>query len=93
MRFVSRSNRVRHRCRPRRTFPFADAAVEVLEVRSLLSSAAVIQWSMVPQIALDPLHGNEPDLANTPAYVNAPTGYGVVLDASRSVGIQPTTTF
>jgi lysophospholipase L1-like esterase len=48
---------------------------------------------MVSQIALDPSHGNEPDLPNTPAYVNPPGGYGVVLDASRSVGIQPTTTF
>jgi hypothetical protein len=48
---------------------------------------------MVPQIALDPLHGNEPDLPNTPAYVNPPGGYGVVLDASHSVGIEPTTTF
>ncbi len=48
---------------------------------------------MVPQIAVDPLHGNEPDLPNTPAYVNPPGGYGVVFDASHSVGIQPTTTF
>jgi hypothetical protein len=48
---------------------------------------------MAPQIAPDPLHGNEPDLPNTPAYVNPPGGYGVVLDASHSVGIQPTTTF
>jgi lysophospholipase L1-like esterase len=69
------------------------AAVEVLEIRSLLSSAAVIEWSMVPQIAPDPLHGDEPDLPNTPAYVNPPDGFGVQLDASHSVGIQPTTTF
>jgi hypothetical protein len=48
---------------------------------------------MVPQIAPDPLHGNEPDLPNTPAYVNPPDGYGVLLNASQSVGIQPTTTF
>jgi GDSL-like Lipase/Acylhydrolase family len=93
VRFFSRSNRGRHRCRPRRTFPLANAAVEVLDVRSLLSSAAVIQWSMVPQIAPDPLHGNEPDLPNTPVYVNPPGGYGVVLDASHSGGIKPTTIF
>jgi hypothetical protein len=93
VRFFSRSNPVRRRCRPRRTFPLANAAVEVLEVRSLLSAAAVIQWSMTPQIAPDPSHGNEPDLPNTPAYVNPPGGYGVVLDASHSVGIQPTTNF
>jgi hypothetical protein len=92
MRFFSRSNRVRHRCRPRRTFALMNDGVEVLEVRSLLSSAAVIQWSMVPQIAPDPLHGNEPDLPNTPAYVNPPGGYVVVLDASHSSGIQPTST-
>ena len=48
---------------------------------------------MVPQIAPDPLHGDEPDLPNTPAYVNPPDGFGVQLDASHSVGIQPTTTF
>ena len=65
----------------------------MLEVRSLLSSAAVIQWSMVPQIAPDPLHGDEPDLPNTSAYVNPPDGYGVRLDASHSVGIQPSSTF
>jgi hypothetical protein len=93
VRFLSRWNRVRRGCRPRRTFSLAQGAVEALEVRSLLSSAPVIQWSMVPQIALDPSHGNEPDLPNTPAYVNPPGGYGVVLDASGSVGIQPTTTF
>lgn len=69
------------------------AAVESLEPRSLPSSAAVIEWSMVPQIALDPAHGNQPDLSNTPAYVNPPDGFGVRLDASHSVGIQPTTTF
>jgi hypothetical protein len=93
VRFLPHSNRVRRRCRPRRTFPLAQGAVEVLEVRSLLSSAAVIQWSMVPQIALDPMHGNAPDLPNTPAYVNPPGGYPVVLDASRSVGIRGATTF
>jgi len=66
---------------------------ERLEIRTLLSSAAVIQWSMVPQIARDPLHGNQPDLPNTSAYVNPPNGYPVSLDASHSVGIQRTTTF
>jgi hypothetical protein len=79
--------------RPSRARRSAKAWVEVLEARSLLSSAAVITWSMVPQIAPDPLHGNQPDLPNTPAYVNPPQGYGVVLDAANSVGILPTTTF
>src|SRR5262249_2540534 len=91
---LPRWNRDASRLRPRRSFtpakPDADAT---LEVRSLLSSAAVISWSMVPQIAPDPAHGDEPDLPNTPAYVNPPDGYGVQLDASQSVGIQPTTTF
>jgi lysophospholipase L1-like esterase len=67
-------------------------AVETLEVRSLLSSA-VIQWSMAPQITLDPKHGNAPTLPNTPAYVNPSNGYGVMLDASHSDGILRTTTF
>src|SRR5262249_21094758 len=73
-----------------RRFP---VALEPLEVRSVPSSVAVIQWSMVPQIAPDAAHGGAPDLPNTSAYVNPPDGYGVRLDASQSVGIQPTTTF
>lgn len=89
----TRWNRTRSRPRPRRALPLASAAIEWLQVRALLSSAAVIEWSMVPQIALDPAHGDEPDLPNTPAYVNPPDGYGVQLDASQSVGIQSTTTF
>jgi hypothetical protein len=48
---------------------------------------------MAPQIAPDPAHGNEPDLPNTRTYVNPPHGYTVLLDASHSVGIEPTTTF
>jgi hypothetical protein len=48
---------------------------------------------MAPQIALDPLHGNQPDLPNTYAYVNPANGYTVSLDASHSVGIRRTTTF
>ncbi len=79
--------------RPRRTFRPWNSRVETLEIRSLLSSAAVIQWSMVPQITRDPLHGNQPDLPNTSAYVNPPNGYPVLLDASHSRGIRPTTTF
>ena len=43
------------------------STAEVLEVRSLLSSTAVILWTMDPQIALDPAHGDEPDLPNTSA--------------------------
>ena len=69
------------------------SAVEGLEGRSLLSSAAVIRWQMAPQIALDPAHGNQPDLPNTPSYVNPAGGYEVLLDASHSTGVQPTTTF
>lgn len=59
----------------------------------MLSTAAVIDWSMVPQIAPDPAHGDEPDLPNTPSYVNPPDGYGVQLDASQSAGVQPSSTF
>ena len=66
---------------------------ELLEARSLLSSTAVIVWQMDPQIALDPAHGDEPDLPNTAAYVNPPGGYGLTLDASHSTGIRPTSKF
>ncbi len=59
----------------------------------MLTTAAMIQWSMVPQIVPDPVHGNQPDLPNTPAYVNPPNGYGVDLNASGSIGIQPSSTF
>jgi len=69
------------------------ATIEMLEVRTLMSSAAVIEWSMAPRIALDPAHGNEPDLPNTSAYANPPNGYEVLLNASQSVGILPTTEF
>ena len=79
--------------RPRRALRLVNATIETLEVRALLSSAAVIQWSMAPRITLDPAHGNEPDLPNTPAYVNPPNGFDVLLDASHSVGILPTSTF
>lgn len=81
------------RGRSRRAVRRYHATVEQLQDRSLPSSAAVIQWSMVPQIAPDPAHGGAPDLPNTPAYVNPPDGYGVRLDASQSVGVEPTTTF
>ena len=89
----SRRDRTASRPAPVPAVRRALAGVEMLEVRSLLTSAAVIEWSMVPQIADDPLHSNEPDLPNTHAYVNPPDGYGVLLDASHSAGIQPTTTF
>jgi hypothetical protein len=91
MPFLPRWNRVVSR--PRRCVLAGNGDVDVLEARSLLSSAAVIQWSMVPQIARDPLHGNEPDLPNSSTYVNPPSGYGVRLDAAHSRGILPTTTF
>jgi lysophospholipase L1-like esterase len=69
------------------------ASVEHLEIRSLLSSAAVILWQMDPQIALDQAHGDQPDLPNTSAYVNPAGGYGLTLDASHSSGVLPTSTF
>ncbi len=70
-----------------------DSTAEVLEVRSLLSSTAVILWTMDPQIVLDPAHGDEPDLPNTSAYVNPAGGYGLTLDASQSSGVLPSSTF
>ncbi len=79
--------------RPRRALRPTIATIEMLEDRTLLSSAAVIEWSMAPRIALDPAHGNEPDLPNTSAYANPPSGYEVLLNASQSVGILPTTNF
>lgn len=48
---------------------------------------------MAPQIARDPLHGNQPDLPNTYAYVNPPNGYTVLLNSTHSKGILPRTTF
>ena len=48
---------------------------------------------MDPQIALDPAHGDKPDLPNTSAYVNPAGGYGLTLDASHSSGVLPTSTF
>ena len=65
---------------------------ERIEARMLLSTAAVISWKMAPQIALDPAHGNAPDLPNTPAYVNPAGGYRVLLDASGTPGVRPTST-
>jgi lysophospholipase L1-like esterase len=91
MRGLPRMNRRRRR--PHRAVWLTNAAVEMLEGRLMLSSAAVITWSMAPQIARNPDHGNQPDLPNTPAYVNPPDGFTVLLDASHSVGIQPRTTF
>ena len=61
--------------------------IESLEVRSLLSAIAAIQWRMTPQVAVDPAHGNQPDLPNTSAYVNPKSGYGLTLDASGSTGV------
>ena len=69
------------------------STLEPLEVRSLLSSTAVILWQMDPQIALDAAHGDQPDLPNTSAYANPPGGYGLTLDASHSSGILSTSTF
>jgi lysophospholipase L1-like esterase len=67
--------------------------VEALEVRSLMTSAAVIQWQMAPTFAPDPLRGGQLDLPNTSAYVNPANGYEVLLDATHSKGIKSTTTF
>ena len=79
--------------RKRRAQRFLVSSVETLEVRSLLSSAAVIQWRMAPNFAPDPKHGHEPDLPNIPGYVNPPDGYKVLLDASQSAGVAPNSTF
>ena len=68
-------------------------AFEGLDARLLLSSAAVISWRMAPQIAVDPAHGNAPVLPNTSAYVNPAKGYRVLLDASKTPGIQPGSTY
>jgi hypothetical protein len=89
---LSSSRLNRSRLRPRRDFVPMQSETR-LEVKTLLSPAAVIEWSMAPKIAPDPLHGNEPDLPNTRTYVNPPHGYTVLLDASHSMGIQPSTTF
>ena len=87
MRFsISRTSRS---SRPR----LLPSTVELLEVRALLSSAAVIQWKMTPEVALDSTHGDQLDLPNTSAYVNPPGGYGVTLNASGSRGALPTSTF
>ena len=67
--------------------------VEILEFRSLLSTAAQIQWSIAPNFAPDPNRGGQVDLPNTSAYVNPPNGYDVLLDASRSRGITPRSSF
>ncbi|MGO9598857.1 MAG: SGNH/GDSL hydrolase family protein [Isosphaeraceae bacterium] len=88
--FEARKNRGSRNSGSRRRTAFT---LETLEVRSLLSAAPVIQWAMAPQIFLDPNHGNEPDLPNTPAYVNPPSGYGVLLNAAHSTGTSPRTTF
>ncbi len=68
-------------------------SVETLETRALLSTAAVISWKMAPQIALDPAHGNAPDLPNTSAYVNPVGGYQVLLDASKTPDLQASSSY
>ena len=79
--------------RPRRAVRRVKAAVEMLEVRSLLSSTAVIQWSMLPQIVRDPSTATSPTCRTLRPMSIRPSGYGVLLDASHSMGILPTTTF
>ena len=79
--------------RPRRVRPRAFVVVESLEGRAMLASMAVIQWQMAPRLVADPAHGNVPDLPNTSTYVNPAGGFEVLLDASHSTGIRPTTTF
>ena len=69
------------------------SSLESMETRLLLSAAAVISWRMAPQIALDPAHGNAPDLPNTSAYVNPAGGYQVLLDASKTPGLRPTSNY
>ncbi len=79
--------------RPRRALRSGVATVEMLEARTLLSSAAVIEWSMAPRIMQDQDHGNAPDLPNTSAYANPTNGYKVLLSALHSVGIVSKTRF
>ena len=86
---MKRSNFLRSSA-PKRRWTFS---VENLEIRALLSSAAVISWKMAPQIALDPAHGNAPDLPNTSDYVNPPGGYKLLLDASKTPGLRPKSTY
>ena len=86
---TDRSNRHRASAPHRRL----TLSIEVMETRQLLTTAAVISWKMAPQIAPDSAHGNAPDLPNTSAYVNPAGGYQVLLDASKTPGIQPTSTY
>ena len=88
-RLRERSNILRSSAPKRRS----SLSFENLETRALLSSAAVISWKMAPQIALDPAHGNAPDLPNTSAYVSLVGGYQVLLDASKTPGLQPGSTY
>jgi lysophospholipase L1-like esterase len=78
--------------RTRRAWTFR-ATVESLEVRSLLSTVAVIQWKVATYHTADPAYGNPPALPNTSAYVNQSGGYYLTLDASGSKGVLPTSTF
>jgi lysophospholipase L1-like esterase len=77
-----------HPARPRRR---PAVAVEALEGRALLSSAAVLDWEMAPRLVAD--RGGQLALPNTPAYADPEAGYQVRLDASRSSGILPRSTF
>ena len=88
-RLTERSNILRSSAPKRRS----SLSFENLETRALLSSAAVISWKLAPQIALDPAHGNAPDLPNTSAYVSPVGGYQVLLDASKTPGLQPGSTY
>lgn len=67
-------------------------AVENLDVRTLLS-AAVISWEIAPRIAVERGQGDAFALPNTPDYVSPAGGYQVLLDASKTPGIRPASTF
>ncbi|WP_435020260.1 SGNH/GDSL hydrolase family protein [Tundrisphaera sp. TA3] len=67
-------------------------AVETLDTRTLLS-AAVISWEMAPRVAVERGRGNAFALPNTPAYVSPAGGFQVLLDASKTPGLRPASTF
>ncbi|WP_406698429.1 SGNH/GDSL hydrolase family protein [Singulisphaera sp. Ch08] len=89
-RFLTEMSNLLRSSAPKRRRAFS---VEILESRALLSSTAVISWKMAPRIVLDPAHGNAPSLPNTPAYVSPEGGYKVLLDATKTPGLRPRSTF
>lgn len=86
LRALERSNSLRAQ---KRRFP---VAVETLDTRTLLS-AAVISWEMAPRIAVERGQDDAFALPNTPDYISPAGGYQVLLDASKTPGIRPASTF